>query len=294
MLHIEHIEDSILTGDLSAIETLYSPANVSVKMDGAPAIVWGTNPANGKFFVGTKSVFNKKKIKINYTHEDIDQNHKGDVASILHDCLNYLPHTDHVFQGDFIGWGGGCDTFTPNTITYKFSDPIEQDIIIAPHTFYYDYNGKNDLRKMVSFPLIQLLDDNAYVKWVQPSVDRVRVGSAPNIDTRKINFLTEKEAKEVKIIINAFIREDKPLTDALLTEILGCVHLANLYQMVIEMKEDFMDSLIINDAPKAFIGDFGIKQEGFVITNEHAETVKLVDREVFSNANFNMLKSWKN
>ena len=294
MLHIEHIEDSILTGDLSAIETLYSPANVSVKMDGAPAIVWGTNPANGKFFVGTKSVFNKKKIKINYTHEDIDQNHKGDVASILHDCLNHLPHTDHVFQGDFIGWGGGCDTFTPNTITYKFSDPIEQDIIIAPHTFYYDYNGKNDLRKMVSFPLIQLLDDTAHIKWVQPSVDRVRVGSAPNIDTRKINFLTEKEAKEVKIIINAFIREDKPLTDALLTEIFGCVHLANLYQMVIEMKEDFMDSLIINDAPKAFIGSFGIKQEGFVITNEHAETFKLVDREVFSNANFNMLKSWKN
>ena len=94
--------------------------------------------------------------------------------------------------------------------------------------------------------------------------------------------------------MHSFVRINH-FTDALLTEILGCVHLANLYQMVIEMKEEFMDSLIINDAPKAFIGGFGIKQEGFVISNEHAETVKLVDREVFSNANStNMLKSWKN
>ena len=66
--HIEHIEDSILTGDLSAIETLYNPQNVSVKMDGSPAIVWGTNPANGKFFVGTKAVFNKKKIRIAHSY----------------------------------------------------------------------------------------------------------------------------------------------------------------------------------------------------------------------------------
>ena len=59
--HIEHIEDSILTGDLSAIETLYNPQNVSVKMDGSPAIVWGTNPSNGKFFVGTSSCVQQEK-----------------------------------------------------------------------------------------------------------------------------------------------------------------------------------------------------------------------------------------
>ena len=59
-------------------------------MDGAPAIVWGTNPETGKFFVGTKSVFNKVKIKINETHEDIDNNHTGNVATILH-CLSRQP-----------------------------------------------------------------------------------------------------------------------------------------------------------------------------------------------------------
>ena len=64
--HIEHPEDSILTGDLSVLDWFCSMkgAKASLKMDGAPAVVWGTNPTTGNFFVGTKSVFNKKKIKI--------------------------------------------------------------------------------------------------------------------------------------------------------------------------------------------------------------------------------------
>ena len=32
---------------------------VSVKWDGAFAVFCGINPENGKFFVGTKSIFNK-------------------------------------------------------------------------------------------------------------------------------------------------------------------------------------------------------------------------------------------
>ena len=99
--HIEHPEDSILTGDLSVLDWFCADSNISVKIDGAPAIVWGTNPANGKHFVGTKSVFNKKLIKINHDHEEIDQNHQGKVADILHDCLDFLPTTDGIFQGDF-------------------------------------------------------------------------------------------------------------------------------------------------------------------------------------------------
>ena len=82
--HLQHPEDSILTGDLSVLDWFLADADLSVKIDGAPAIVYGTNPANGKFFVGTKSVFNKVKIKINHTHEEIEKNHTGAVAKILH------------------------------------------------------------------------------------------------------------------------------------------------------------------------------------------------------------------
>ena len=60
-LHLEHPEDEILTGNLAVLDWFRTISVISVKIDGAPAVVWGTNPENGKFFVGTKSVFNKKK-----------------------------------------------------------------------------------------------------------------------------------------------------------------------------------------------------------------------------------------
>ena len=53
--HIEHPEDSILNGDLSVLDWFSTDSTVSVKIDGAPAVVWGTNPANGQFFVGTRT-----------------------------------------------------------------------------------------------------------------------------------------------------------------------------------------------------------------------------------------------
>ena len=98
-IHIEHPEDMILTGDLSVVELLYDFDTVSVKMDGAPAIVWGKDPATDTFFVGTKAVFNKKKIRIAHSHDEIDQFYDGEVADILHACYNFIPRTDSIIQG---------------------------------------------------------------------------------------------------------------------------------------------------------------------------------------------------
>ena len=73
-LHLEHPEDLLLTGNLWVLEELFNePDHTSVKIDGAPAIVWGVDPATGDEFVGTKSVFNKRKIKICYSLEDIQK-----------------------------------------------------------------------------------------------------------------------------------------------------------------------------------------------------------------------------
>ena len=71
--HIEHPEDTILTGDLSALNWFTLQGRLSLKIDGCPAVFWGTNPANDKFFVGTKSVFNKVKKMICHSHEEIDK-----------------------------------------------------------------------------------------------------------------------------------------------------------------------------------------------------------------------------
>ena len=105
-LHLPHPEDSILMGDLEVLDWFTEPAYVSVKIDGCPAIVWGTDPATGTFFVGTKAVFNKQKIRIAHNHEEIDQHYEGEVADILHACFDSLPRTDSIYQGAFIGFGG--------------------------------------------------------------------------------------------------------------------------------------------------------------------------------------------
>ena len=286
--HQEHPEDTILTGDLSAINLLYNFTHASVKMDGI-AIVWGKDPATGTFFVGNKAVFNKKKIRIAHSHEEIDFCYEDEMAEILHLAYNFLPRTDRIFQGDFLGWGAGT-IFTQNTITYEFPEVVTQKFIVAPHTEYF---AENDLRDAVASPLKEHFDDNQKVKWVQPCVDWMRSPETPQIDTTDVNFLDKRTADCCKKIINAFIREGKELTYELLTLVFDCPKLAGLYLTVIEMKEDLMDSLKITNCPKSYIGSLQIKQEGFTIADESGQIVKLVDREIFSMNNFNMPKRWQ-
>ncbi len=143
--HLEHIEDIVLTDGFQggqAVVNYYrgllvtlqgtssEPVQVSVKWDGAPAVVCGTNPDNGQFFVGTKSVF-AKTPKINYTKNDIAENHgTDDLGKKLLKCLVHLKKLNipGVVQGDLLFTDDDISTrpingkshfvFTPNTITY--------------------------------------------------------------------------------------------------------------------------------------------------------------------------------
>ena len=283
--HLEHSEDLILTGDLSVLDALYNPNHISVKIDGAPAIVWGTHPENGKFFVCTKAAFNKQKIRVCYNQDDIFTHfgHQSNVVKILIYCLDFLPKTEGVFQGDWIGFGSGLDTFTPNTITYKFSEPVMEDIVIAPHTYY---TGNGPLYEMEAHSLTGELIGTEHCRFVQPFTDRVCGNTKPpKVNRNGIKFLSQKQANLAKQQINAVIRSGQELTDEILFEILGCIQLVNLYQMVIEIKEDLMDSLIVYDCPKAYISGEEINQEGFVLSHD-CGMMKLVNRQVFSFANF--------
>ena len=142
--HLEHLEDDIINrgtkGGRNAVNFLKSvrnmlagssgkKVNMTVKWDGAPAIICGINPENGKFFVGTKSVFNVNP-KINYTTGDIRKNHSGELANKLSIALRELAklNISGILQGDFLFSksdlksesidGENMITFTPNTITY--------------------------------------------------------------------------------------------------------------------------------------------------------------------------------
>ena len=150
--HLEHLEDDIINrgsdGGRNAVNFLKSVRNMlagsasgrinmSVKWDGAPAVIAGINPENGKFFVGTKSVFNVTP-KINYTSGDIARNHSGPVADKLNVCLRELKRLGirGIYQGDLLFTKGDLKsaaidgekmiTFTPNTITYAV--PINSSI----------------------------------------------------------------------------------------------------------------------------------------------------------------------
>ena len=169
--HLEHLEDDIINrgskGGVNAINFLKSvrdmlaghsgtKINTTVKWDGAPAIICGVNPENGKFFVGTKSVFNVTP-KINYTTADIRRNHSGAVAKKLLVCLSHLSSLNikQILQGDLLFTndtkvvsidGDKMISFTPNTITYavQASSGIGRKIARAKMgiVFHTMYTGK--------------------------------------------------------------------------------------------------------------------------------------------------------
>ena len=181
-LHLEHIEDEMLnrgvTGAREAINFLrslrdmlaghsQSHVNVTTKWDGAPAVFAGINPENGKFFVGTKGVFNATP-KLNYTDNDIDNNHPGEgLNAKLKVALRYLPKLGikGVLQGDMMFAKGdikdqtidGEDyvTFQPNTIVYAVpaDSKLAKSMTAAQMgiVFHTSYTGKTISDMKASF-----------------------------------------------------------------------------------------------------------------------------------------------
>ena len=300
--HIEHPEDSILSGDLRVLRWFTEQGNISVKIDGSPAIVWGTNPATKKFFVGTKSVFNKKLIKINHSHKEIDKNHTGFVAEVLHACFENLPKTKKVYQGDFIGFGGDY-IYRPNTITYKFDEIIKQNIIIAPHTEYF---VKQDLRDAVAVPLscIPRVSNKKSVRFVKPAAeihnDNESIRSKCNF-ARQMATLCEFPTKssvvnKIKKQLNACIREGLEVTELIQEGIAITndvdVNVIRLWKLVESIKLELFHYILVEDSIGCEIAGHDVDHEGYVLENKFG-TFKIVDREVFSYHNFNISKNRK-
>ena len=142
-LHLEHIEDEILnygiTGGRASINFIQSlrdmfagasrsSINMTVKWDGAPAVFAGVDPADGKFFVGKKSVFNVEP-QLYKTDADVDKYTSGDLNKKLKVALSEFPKLGikGVLQGDLMFTddvstdtidGKKYYTFQPNTIVY--------------------------------------------------------------------------------------------------------------------------------------------------------------------------------
>ena len=163
--HMTHIEDLVLDGGVKgareAILALRSlrdmlaghtkgKTDVTVKWDGAPAVFAGINPENGRFFVGSKSIFNANP-KLNYTDADVDENHAGGLAVKLKMALKELPKLGikGIVQGDIM--------FTKGDLK---SQNIEgkKHIVMHPNTIAYAVPSGSDLAK-------KLLGSNIGVVW---------------------------------------------------------------------------------------------------------------------------------
>lgn len=169
-LHLEHLEDNPLNFGHSGISKtidfinatiglLSGSANksvdVTVKYDGAPAIFCGTDPEDGKFFVGTKSVFSKN-AKLIKKESDLDEyGFSGQLRDKLLIALKELSKLGikGVLQGDMMFTsddlqskkidGKSYLTFQPNTIMYavpsnsNLADKIQKSKVgVIFHTTY--------------------------------------------------------------------------------------------------------------------------------------------------------------
>ena len=299
--HLEHLEDLVFTGRKELWNAVWECVNkpkLSVKWDGAPAIVFGTNPRNGKFFVGTKSVFNKVKVKICYSQEDIDKHYKGNVADILRLCLRHLPRLSGIVQADFIGVGGGS-VYCPNTLEYRFSSPIRRDIILAPHTSYTEVSptavGRGGVNLLSALGTHFVGYDEAHASVKRMPFNFLQFGWM----LAKCKVPSEKARPHILKHINKFIRAGSLTSPEVLYTTLPAkykcevnVITLQVWHMIFQLKQRLLDAIVVNGTVDCYIDGQPTRHEGFVTVSDNP--VKLVDRLTFSKANFNLSKNWKN
>ena len=234
-VHIEHIEDEILNAGYAGVQKSINimrgllsmlkghakkSIKVTIKWDGSPAIITGTDPSDGKFFVGTKGVFaqspklNKKPGHIMKNHPDVMKNGKVDSKEGLRDKLGAAyKHLrklgiKEVLQGDILFTPDmlnvyeidGTDylTFKPQLIMYA----VPNDSALANEIrrakigiiFHTLYEGDNLADMKANFNIdVSGLKGKSPDVWVDDAYIKDYSGAAT---------LTDKESKEIAKAIN--------------------------------------------------------------------------------------------
>jgi hypothetical protein len=180
LTHIQHPEDRPLMHGSQGFEHAHAAlmqahehmkakknsSHLTMKYDGSPSLVFGHHPVTKKFFVATKSAFNKSP-KINHTNADIERNHghAPGLVSKLKAALKHLPKVTPkggVYQGDLMHTRSDhvlheAISFTPNTITYTAHGDEEKKVKrshvgIAVHQQYHPNPNKPGIEHMTVSP----------------------------------------------------------------------------------------------------------------------------------------------
>ena len=233
--HITHLEDAIFLNGSVGIDRAVALINdilknlsgsaksstyLSVKWDGAPAVICGEDPQTKKFFVATKSLFNKTP-KVNYSHADKDANHgSSGVAPKLVAAFDALKGLGikGILQGDLMFTPGDIKTkniegksyitFQPNTIMYAVESSTDfARRLLKAHigiVFHTEYKGKDLSSLSSSF--------NPNLTGLKTS-SKVWVSDASFTDASGTASLTAKETAEMSALlagINEFKSGDVP------------------------------------------------------------------------------------
>lgn len=209
LTHIEHPEDESLKGPhgfntaIHSLEKVHRALvaqkktnQVTTKYDGSPSIVFGRHPETNRFFVATKSAFNKTP-KLNYNHTDIQKNHEGEgLRQKLSAALSHLPKVTPkkgIFQGDLMYTHDDLKkdathvNFKPNTITYSLPKDSEEGqkalkakIGVVVHTHY---KGKtlNDMRAHFD-PDHKSFGSHKDVHIIHPGTDLSKTTYSPQLN----------------------------------------------------------------------------------------------------------------
>lgn len=238
-LHLSHIEDLAFNGLsgcksivdlLSSIYQKNSTVNISQKWDGSPAIVTGIDPGDGKFFVGTKSVFNKN---FPAKYKSLDEINNARICDDLRDklvaCFEQLHDVIRtgVFQGDVI--------FTPKerfemTIGDRLYEAFQMNTLVYANTgvrisksvklgivFHTEYHGSTTESMVASYsPIDYSLFKKKDSLWLcDPTVDFSSLDRSFNsenllamLDDITTSFFGELHTKKsvFNLAVNAMIR----------------------------------------------------------------------------------------
>jgi hypothetical protein len=124
-----------------------------------------------------------------------------------------------------------------------------------------------------------------YTKCAGSFGDLSEVIQFAKVMAQNVTFVDEKKAKQIKQELNKCIREGVEIDD----NAFDCDYTLIAYWKLIKSIKDDALYLCRNDGPGAYIGYDQIDAEGYVYSNEFG-TMKLVNRERFSYANFNNAK----
>lgn len=177
-LHLEHLEDLVflygIDGMRSGINFLRSirdmlsgkstkKVDLHVKWDGAPAVFAGTDPEDGKFFVGTKGVF-AKNAKLVKSNTDLKKyGYSGGLADKLKIALKELQKLgiNGVIQGDMM--------FTKSDLSDETIDGIDY-VTFQPNTIVYAIPSNSDLAKRITSAKIGVVWHTTYTGDTLPDM----------------------------------------------------------------------------------------------------------------------------